>query len=328
MKRADELRRQLAALNYRYYVLDDPEVPDAEYDRLMQELRALEAKHPEIVTPDSPTQRVSGAAAAQFGAVTHRVPMLSLRNAFSDEEVADFDRRARERLAATAEIDYMAEPKLDGLAVTLAYEHGRLVRAATRGDGATGEDVTANVRTIRSVPLVLQADAPRLFEARGEVFMPLAGFRAMNDAARQRGEKLFVNPRNAAAGALRQLDAQVTAKRPLEVIFYAVGAVEGAPLPERQSELLALLRHLGLRTSNEAQRVRGLAGCLEYYRKLAARRAELPYQIDGVVYKIDRRADQEKLGFVSREPRWALAHKFPAQEELTQICLLYTSRCV
>ena len=319
MKRADELRRQLAALNYRYYVLDDPEVPDAEYDRLMQELRALEAKHPEIVTPDSPTQRVSGAAAAQFGAVTHRVPMLSLRNAFSDEEVADFDRRARERLAATAEIDYMAEPKLDGLAVTLAYEHGRLVRAATRGDGATGEDVTANVRTIRSVPLVLQADAPRLFEARGEVFMPLAGFRAMNDAARQRGEKLFVNPRNAAAGALRQVDAQVTAKRPLEVIFYAVGAVEGALLPERQSELLALLRHLGLRTSSEAQRVRGLAGCLEYYRKLAARRAELPYQIDGVVYKIDRRADQEKLGFVSREPRWALAHKFPAQEELTQI---------
>ena len=319
MKRADELRRQLAALNYRYYVLDDPEVPDAEYDRLMQELRALEAKHPEIVTPDSPTQRVSGAAAAQFGAVAHRVPMLSLRNAFSDEEVADFDRRARERLAAMAEIDYMAEPKLDGLAITLAYEHGRLVRAATRGDGATGEDVTANVRTIRSVPLVLQGDAPQLFEARGEVFMPLAGFRAMNEAARQRGEKLFVNPRNAAAGALRQLDPQVSAQRPLEAIFYAVGAVEGAPLPERQSELLALLRQLGLRTSSEAQRVRGLAGCLEYYRRLAARRAELPYQIDGVVYKIDRRADQEKLGFVSREPRWALAHKFPAEEELTQI---------
>ena len=319
MKRADELRRQLAALNYRYYVLDDPEVPDAAYDRLMQELRALEAKYPEIVTPDSPTQRVSGAAAAQFGAVAHCVPMLSLRNAFSDEEVADFDRRARERLAATAEIDYMAEPKLDGLAITLSYEHGRLVRAATRGDGSTGEDVTANVRTIRSVPLVLQGHAPQLFEARGEVFMPLAGFRIMNDAARQRGEKLFVNPRNAAAGALRQLDAQVTAKRPLEVIFYGAGAVEGAQLPERQSELLALLRNLGLRTSAEAQRVRGLAGCLDYYSKLAARRAELPYQIDGVVYKIDRRADQEKLGFVSREPRWALAHKFPAEEELTQV---------
>ena len=319
MKRADELRRQLAALNYRYYVLDDPEVPDAEYDRLMQELRALEAKHPEIVTSDSPTQRVSGAPAAQFGAVAHRVPMLSLRNAFSDEEVADFDRRARERLGATADIDYMAEPKLDGLAVTLSYERGRLVRAATRGDGATGEDVTANVRTIRSVPLLLQGKPPQLFEARGEVFMPLAGFRAMNDAARQRGEKLFVNPRNAAAGALRQLDAQVTAKRPLEAIFYGAGAVEGAPLPERQSELLQLLRELGLRTSSEAERVRGLAGCLEYYRKLAARRAALPYQIDGVVYKVDRRDDQEKLGFVSREPRWALAHKFPAQEELTQV---------
>ena len=319
MKRADELRLQLAALNYRYYVLDDPEVPDAEYDRLMQELRALEAKHPEIVTSDSPTQRVSGAPAAQFGAVAHRVPMLSLRNAFSDEEVADFDRRARERLGATADIDYMAEPKLDGLAVTLSYERGRLVRAATRGDGATGEDVTANVRTIRSVPLLLQGKPPQLFEARGEVFMPLAGFRAMNDAARQRGEKLFVNPRNAAAGALRQLDAQVTAKRPLEAIFYGAGAVEGAPLPERQSELLQLLRELGLRTSSEAERVRGLAGCLEYYRKLAARRAALPYQIDGVVYKVDRRDDQEKLGFVSREPRWALAHKFPAQEELTQV---------
>jgi DNA ligase (NAD+) len=319
VKRADELRRQLAALNYRYYVLDDPEVPDAEYDRLMQELRALEAKHPEIVTPDSPTQRVSGAPAAQFGAVQHRVPMLSLRNAFSDEEVADFDRRVRERLAATGETDYMAEPKLDGLAITLSYEHGRLARAATRGDGATGEDVTANVRTIRSVPLVLQGDAPQLFEARGEVFMPLAGFRRMNDAARQRGEKLFVNPRNAAAGALRQLDAQVTAKRPLEVFFYGAGAVEGARLPERQSELLALLRKLGLRTTPEAQRVRGLAGCLDYYRKLAARRAALPYQIDGVVYKVDYRADQDTLGFVSREPRWALAHKFPAEEELTQV---------
>lgn len=319
MKRADELRRQLAALNYRYYVLDDPEVPDAEYDRLMQELRLLEAEHPEIVTPDSPTQRVSGVAAAQFGAVAHRVPMLSLRNAFSDEEVADFDRRAHERLDTTADIDYMAEPKLDGLAVTLSYEHGRLTRAATRGDGATGEDVTANVRTIRSVPLVLHGDAPRLFEARGEVFMPLAGFRAMNEAARARGEKLFVNPRNAAAGALRQLDAQVTAKRPLEVIFYAAGAIEGAPLPARQSELLALLRSLGLRTSSEARLVHGLTGCLDYYRKLAARRATLPYQIDGVVYKVEARADQEKLGFVSREPRWALAHKFPAEEELTQV---------
>ncbi len=319
MKRADELRAQLAALNYRYYVLDDPQVPDAEYDRLMQELVALEGKHPEIVTADSPTQRVSGAAAPQFHAVQHRVPMLSLRNAFSADEVADFDRRVRERLQAVADIDYMAEPKLDGLAITLSYEKGRLVRAATRGDGATGEDVTANVRTIRSVPLVLEGRAPPLFEARGEVFMPLAGFRRMNDAAREHGERLFVNPRNAAAGALRQLDARISAQRPLEVFFYGVGEVAGVKLPERHSELLALLRKLGLRTSGEAHLVHGLAGCLEYYAALAARRALLPYQIDGVVYKVDRRDDQELLGFVSREPRWALAHKFPAEEEVTQL---------
>lgn len=319
MKRALELRAQLADLNYRYYVLDDPEVPDAEYDRLMQELRALEAQHPEIVTPDSPTQRVSGAAAAQFGTVQHRVPMLSLRNAFSADEVGDFDRRVHERLAMTDEIDYMAEPKLDGLAITLSYENGRLVRAATRGDGATGEDVTANVRTIRSVPLLLAGQAPALFEARGEVYMPLVGFQSMNDAARARGEKTFVNPRNAAAGALRQLDAQITAQRPLAVFFYGVGAVEGITLPERQSELLALLRKLALRTCPEARRVRGLGGCLGYYEALGLKRARLPYQIDGVVYKVDRRADQELLGFVSREPRWALAHKFPAQEELTQV---------
>jgi DNA ligase (NAD+) len=246
--------------------------------------------------------------------------MLSLGNAFTDEQVGDFDRRVRERLGASEDIDYTAEPKLDGLAVTLTYESGRLVRAATRGDGTSGEDVTANVRTIRSVPLVLEGRAPPpLFEARGEVFMPLAGFARMNEAAQKRGERLFVNPRNAAAGALRQLDAKVTAQRPLEIFFYSTGAVEGMALPARQSELLELLRKLGLRTSAEAQRVRGLAGCLEYYHKLLARRAELPYQIDGVVYKVDRREDQERLGFVSREPRWAIAHKFPAEEELTQL---------
>jgi len=319
VKRADELRAQLAALNYRYYVLDDPQVPDAEYDRLLRELAALEAKHPEIVTPDSPTQRVGGEAAPQFRAVQHRAPMLSLRNAFSADEVADFDRRVRERLQASADIDYMAEPKLDGLAITISYEKGRLARAATRGDGATGEDVTANVRTIRSVPLMLEGRAPPLLEARGEVFMPLAGFRRMNDAARARGEKLFVNPRNAAAGALRQLDPRVSAQRPLEVFFYGVGAVDGAALPDRHSKILLLLRKLGLRTNGAAQLVRGLAGCLKYYAALAARRSALPYQIDGVVYKVDRRVDQELLGFVSREPRWALAHKFPAEEEVTQL---------
>lgn len=320
MRRADELRKQLAVLNYRYYVLDDPEVPDAEYDRLLQELRALESAHPEIITADSPTQRVSGQAAAQFGAVRHRVPMLSLGNAFSAEQVGDFDRRVRERLGSAGDIDYMAEPKLDGLAVTLTYEEGRLTRAATRGDGATGEDVTANVRTIRSVPLVLAGRAPpSLFEARGEVFMPLAGFARMNEEAKQRGDKPFVNPRNAAAGALRQLDAKITALRPLEVFFYSTGGVEGVTLPDRQSGLLELLRKLGLRTNPEARRVHGLAGCLEFYQQLLERRAHLSYQIDGVVYKVDRREDQERLGFVSREPRWAIAHKFPAEEELTQI---------
>jgi DNA ligase (NAD+) len=319
VKRADELRRQLADLNYRYYVLDDPAVPDAEYDRLMQELRALERAHPEIVTPDSPTQRVSGEAAAQFGAVRHRVPMLSLGNAFSDEEVGDFDRRVRERLDAAGPIDYMAEPKLDGLAVTLSYENGRLARAATRGDGTTGEDVTANVRTIRAVPGVLRGTAPALFEARGEVFMPLQAFARLNEGATSRGERLFVNPRNAAAGALRQLDPNITEQRRLEIYFYATGAVEGIDMPARQSELLELLRKLGLRTNPEARRVSGVAGCLEYYQALLKRRPQLSYQIDGVVYKVDRREEQERLGFVSREPRWAIAHKFPAEEELTQI---------
>jgi DNA ligase (NAD+) len=317
--RAAELRRQLAHHDYRYYVLDDPQVPDAEYDRLMGELRALEAAHPALITPDSPTQRVAGTPSAAFGAVVHQVPMLSLDNAFTEEDVAAFDRRIHERLGVKGELEYVAEPKLDGLAVTVIYREGRLAQAATRGDGVSGEDVTANVRTIRGVPQRLRGTAPALLEARGEVFMPLAGFERMNAKAREQGEKVFVNPRNAAAGSLRQLDPRISAARPLTAIFYGLGALEGAPQPAGQRELLERLRALGLPVSQEVRVVRGVAGCLEYYRALGARRAGLPYQIDGVVYKLESRADQERLGFLSRSPRWAIAHKFPADEALTVV---------
>jgi DNA ligase (NAD+) len=317
--RAAELREQLKQHDYRYYVLDEPQIPDAEYDRLMGELRALEAAHPELVTPDSPTQRVSGTPSAAFGEIVHRVPMLSLDNAFSDEDVAAFDRRLRERLGVDGDLDYVAEPKLDGLAITVIYRAGRLEQAATRGDGVTGEDVTANVRTVRSVPHRLRGRAPPLVEVRGEVFMPLKGFERMNSRARERDEKVFVNPRNAAAGSLRQLDPRISAARPLDAFFYGVGALEDAPPPKGQTELLAWLRSLGLPVSPDARAVRGVAGCLSYYREMGARRGALPYQIDGVVYKLESRADQERVGFVSRAPRWAIAHKFPAEEAITVV---------
>ena len=317
--RAAELRAQIAQHDYRYYVLDDPLIPDAEYDRLMLELRALESAHPELITPDSPTQRVSGTPGGSFGEIVHKVAMLSLDNAFSEEDVQAFDRRVHERLGVTGDLDYVAEPKLDGLAVTVIYRDGLLAQAATRGDGLTGEDVTPNVRTIRAVPQRLRPPAPPLLEARGEIFMPLAGFERMNREARERGEKVFVNPRNAAAGSLRQLDARITASRPLTAFFYGLGALEGAAPPARQSELLEWLRRLGLPTSRDARTVRGVAGCLGYYRELGERRSSLPYQIDGVVYKLDDRADQERLGFVSRAPRWAIAHKFAPDEALTVV---------
>ncbi|MGN6454456.1 MAG: NAD-dependent DNA ligase LigA, partial [Steroidobacteraceae bacterium] len=317
--RAAQLRTEIAQHDYRYYVLDDPLVSDAEYDRLMQELRALEAAHPALVTTDSPTQRVSGTPRAGFGEVVHQVPMLSLDNAFSDDAVRGFDRRIHERLGLAGELDYVAEPKLDGLAVSVIYRAGRLEQAATRGDGITGENVTANVRTIRAVPQRLRGAAPAVFEARGEVFMNIAGFERMNELARSRGEKVFVNPRNAAAGSLRQLDARITAARPLSAFFYAIGVLEGAAAPARQSELLELLRSLGLPVSPEARAVHGVEGCLAYYRSIGERRSSLPYQIDGVVYKLDSRADQERLGFISRAPRWAIAHKFPPDEAFTVV---------
>ena len=317
--RAAQLRSQIAQHDYRYYVLDDPLISDAEYDQLMQELRALEADYPELVTSDSPTQRVAGAPSAAFGEVVHQVPMLSLDNAFTEEDLRAFDRRIHERLERHGDLDYVAEPKLDGLAVSVIYRGGLLERAATRGDGVAGEDVTANVRTIRAVPQRLRGVAPPLFEARGEVFMTIAGFERMNQLARERGEKVFVNPRNAAAGSLRQLDPRITAGRPLSALFYGVGVIEGVLLPARQSELLELLRAQGLPVSPETRTVQGVEGCLGYYRRIGERRSSLPYQIDGVVYKLDSRADQERLGFVSRAPRWAIAHKFPPDEVFTVV---------
>ena len=318
-EQAAGLREQLNYHNYRYYVLDDPEIPDAEYDRLFRELQALEEKYPALQGPDSPTQRVGAAPLAAFGEVRHVVPMLSLGNAFSDDELLEFGRRVSERLE-TEQVDFVAEPKLDGLAISLLYEAGVLVRAATRGDGVTGEDVTQNVRTIRSVPLhLIGDDYPRLLEVRGEVYMPRAGFEALNRRQREAGDKPFANPRNAAAGSLRQLDSRITATRPLAMYCYGVGQVEGGELPDRHSAILRRLGDWGLRLCPEVATVTGMSGCRDYYRRMAERRSSLPYEIDGVVFKVDRLDQQRALGFVSRAPRWAIARKFPAQEALTTL---------
>ncbi len=318
-RRAHELREQIEHHNYLYYVLDDPQISDARFDALLLELRRLEQAHPEVRTPDSPTQRVGGAPAAEFGQVLHSVPMLSLENAFEEQELRDFDRRVRDRLGVSR-IEYSAEPKLDGLAVSLRYERGQLVQGATRGDGRRGEDVTANVRAIRSVPLRLRGKAPPdVIEVRGEVFMTRRSFAELNRLAEQNNEKTFVNPRNAAAGSLRQLDPTVTERRALDVFFYGVGACEGWNLPERHSELLATLRELGLRTCPESQLVLGVEGCLDYYARLGAERASMEYAIDGIVCKVDRVDWQRELGYVARAPRWAIAYKFPAEEENTVV---------
>lgn len=316
-ERAAALRAQLQDWSYRYYVLDDPGVPDAEYDRAFRALQALEQQHPELVTPDSPTQRVGDRPLEGFATVQHDVPMLSLGNVFDDDELADFDRRIRERLDISTEVDYVGEPKLDGLAVSLLYEDGRLVRAATRGDGTTGEDITLNVRTMRSVPLVLRGQAPARLEVRGEVIITHAGFEALNQRQLADGAKPFANPRNAAAGSLRQLDPAITAQRPLELHAYAVAQLDGQPWPARHSELLALLRDWGFRVNSHVRVCAGLAALERFYRELLAGRDGLGYDIDGVVYKVDRLDWQQDLGFVSRAPRWAVAHKFPAQEEIT-----------
>jgi len=318
--RAGAVRELIERYNYRYHALDDPEVPDAEYDRLMVELRGIETEYPELLTPDSPTQRVGAAPVAAFGAVRHRIPMLSLDNAFSDEEVRGFDRRIRERLPQADSIRYSAEPKLDGLAISALYEDGAFVRGATRGDGETGEDITQNLKTLAALPLKLRPPkAPRVLEVRGEVFMPLAGFERFNKEALARGEKSFVNPRNAAAGSLRQLDPRMTAARPLDLFIYGIGFVEGGDLPPSHSELLQALRRWGFKICPQSRVVESAEDCLEYYREMGAARATLPYQIDGVVYKVDDIELQRQLGFVSRAPRWAIAHKFPAEEALTTV---------
>lgn len=315
-QRAAALRQQIDDANYRYHVLDAPRIPDIEFDRLLRELQALEAQHPELITADSPTQRVGDRPAADFAEVDHELPMLSLGNAFSAQEVSAFVRRIVEQIG-DGEPLFSVEPKLDGLAISLRYEHGVLVRAATRGDGARGEDVTANARTIGAIPLRLRGVVPALLEVRGEVYMPRAGFARFNERALAHGEKPLANPRNGAAGSLRQLDPAITAQRPLAFFAYALGVHDGFELPARHSQTLQRLRELGLPVPPEADTARGVAELLGYYEKIGAQRDSLPYDIDGVVYKLDDYALQRRMGFVARAPRWAIAHKFPALEELT-----------
>ena len=317
LARAAQLTELLERYNYRYHALDDPEVPDAEYDKLMLELRALETEFPTLVTPHSPTQRVGATPSAAFGTVKHRIAMLSLDNAFSEDDIRDFDRRIHERLNDPSPISYSAEPKLDGLAISARYEKGIFVLGATRGDGETGEDITQNLRTIKALPLKLRGEPPPVLEVRGEVFMPLAGFKKFNEEQEARGEKSLVNPRNAAAGSLRQLDPKMTAARPLDLFIYGLGIVEGGALPPRHSEVLQALRGFGFKICPQSNVVQGVEGCLRYYQEIGSARAKLPYQIDGVVYKVDDLQLQRQLGFVSRAPRWAIAHKFPAEEALT-----------
>ncbi|WP_298610733.1 NAD-dependent DNA ligase LigA [uncultured Thiothrix sp.] len=316
----EALRTQIRHHNHLYYVLDDPQIPDAEYDRLFRELQALETAHPECITSDSPTQRVGGEALSEFGSVRHELPMLSLANVFSEEELANFDRRIHERLKDEGELEYVAEPKLDGLAISLLYENGVFIRAATRGDGETGEDVTANVRTIQSIPLrLLGDDYPTRLEVRGEIYMPKAGFNKLNQRLAAENLKTFANPRNAAAGSLRQLDPRLTAQRPLEMFCYAMGIAEGGQLPEKHYTILQQFKAWGLRVCPDIKIVQGAQGCMSYFNEIGARRARLPYDIDGVVYKVNALKTQQELGFVSRAPRWAIAHKFPAQEEITEL---------
>lgn len=321
-QRAEELRTQIEHHNRRYYTEANPDIPDAEYDRLMLELRELERRHPDLQASDSPTRRVGATPSAEFDVVRHRVPMLSLANAFLEDDVKEFDERIRKLLGApTATVEYSAEPKLDGVAVNLTYENGRLVRGAMRGDGIEGEDVTQNLKCIGAVRDRLDgAGVPKLIEVRGEVFMPVAGFREFKAAqARERADKAYVNPRNTAAGSLRLQDPGLVAQRPLDAFFYGAGLVSGGDLPDTHVELLKLFNAWGLRTNPWVRLVRGAAGCLEYYAELGSRRASLEYEIDGVVYKVNDLAAQRRLGDVGRRPRWAVAHKFPAQEEMTVV---------
>jgi len=328
VERIKQLRDDINGHNHQYYVLDAPTIPDAEYDRLLRELQQLEQQYPELINPDSPTQRVGAEPLKSFAQVTHTVPMLSLDNAFDEQGLRDFDRRLCERLHLD-QIDYTAEPKLDGLAVSLMYKNGRLVQAATRGDGYSGEDITQNVRTIHCVPLRLLGQGfPSVLEVRGEVYMTRQGFAQLNKLQVRRGDKLFANPRNAAAGSLRQLDPRVTSDRPLMMDCYGVGQVDdghGAnSLPDRHSAILAALKSWGFRVNNHIETVSGVEGCLRYYQHIHSIRDSLDYEIDGVVFKLDQIELQNKAGFVARAPRWAVAHKFPAQEEITRVNAIET----
>jgi DNA ligase (NAD+) len=321
--RANDLKEQINRHNHRYYVLDDPEIPDAEYDKLFRELQSLEEQLPDLITSDSPTQRVGAAPLKEFGEVTHAIPMLSLANAFNDEEMLSFGSRIAGLLDSenADSLEFTAEPKLDGLAISLRYEQGKFVQGATRGDGVSGEDVTQNIRTIQSIPLALTGkDYPQVLEVRGEVFMSKDGFLNLNENQQATGAKSFANPRNAAAGSLRQLDSKITATRPLEFYAYGVGEVQGGMLADKQSKRLEQLKSWGIRVSSEVKTVKGVTkGCLGYYDNISQRREQLGYEIDGVVFKINSVDQQEELGFVSRAPRWAIAQKFPAQEALTTI---------
>ncbi len=320
MKRVQELHQLLHKYNHQYYVLDDPTVPDSEYDSLFHELKALEAETPEFVTADSPTQRVGDKPLSEFKSVTHEMPMLSLDNVFNEEEMRAFDLKIKKLLGLqdSAKVEYACEPKLDGIAASLLYENGVLVRGATRGDGSRGEDITMNLRTVPSIPLRLTGSGfPARLEVRGEVYMPKRGFEKLNENALAAGEKAFVNPRNAAAGSLRQLDPKLTAKRPLEFCCYSVGIVEGGSLPDSHFEVLNQFKEWGFLTNAEMRCVKGVDGCIEYYEALSEKRDSLQYEIDGIVFKVNAFELQDRLGFVSRAPRWAIAHKFPAQEKIT-----------
>src|SRR6266853_4886031 len=321
--RAEELRAQLRDASHRYYVLDAPTLSDAEYDRLFRELEQIEAEHPDLITPDSPTRRVGAAPSEKFAKVTHRRQMMSLANAMNEEEFLEFDGRVH-RLLGDEPVRYVVEPKLDGLAVTLAYENGRFVQGATRGDGLTGEDVTANLRTIKMVPLQLGGRPPAVFEARGEVFINKRDFVRMNEEREKAGEPTFVNPRNCAAGSLRQLDPRITAQRPLTIFFYETGDTPGLELKTHWEKLL-LLRELGLRTNPENELVEGVDAIRDKYRRLLGKRHELPYEIDGSVIKVDSEDHRRRLGAVSRTPRWAIAWKFPAEEEATTVEDIFVS---
>lgn len=320
LSKLETLRAEINEHNYHYYVCDAPIIPDAEFDKLFRSLEALEADHPDLITEDSPTQRVGSKPEAGFSEIQHELPMLSLNNAFNEDEVEKFARRARDRLKYSEKLTYTCEPKLDGLAVSIVYKKGQFHRAATRGDGYVGENITRNIKTILSVPLQLRGqDYPKWLEVRGEVYMPKRGFLNLNAQMAKLGERQFANPRNAAAGSLRQLNPQITAERPLDIYCYSIGKISGGELPETHHAMLDCLKKWGLRVCPEIKVVSGVNACIDFYNDIAKRRDQLPYEIDGVVYKVDKIQQQEKLGFVSRAPRWAIAHKFPAQEAITEI---------